>query len=402
MIDKLARHSESSDNLTCSYLSPAHQAAAGQIREWMLAAGMSVEIDAVGNVVGRVRCGRPGAKTLITGSHYDTVINAGRYDGRLGIVLPIVCALELRQTGQQLPFDLEIIAFADEEGVRYKSTFLGSSAVAGSFDLALLGQHRRRRHFDARRAAFGGLRSRQRFPISRAIRRQLLGFAEVHIEQGPLLLNENLPLGVVTAIAGSVRYSVSIAGLAGHAGTVPMNLRRDAAAAAAEIVLAVERHCSGTPGLVGTVGSLTVPNGAINVIPGQCELTIDLRAGEDSVRDAALNKVLSEIESVAARREVRIESRRMMGASAAPCSPNMQQRLARSISRITGTAAARHLPSGAGHDAMKMASVTDIGMLFVRCGNDGISHHPAESMTADDADLAARVFTDFLLTCQDP
>lgn len=401
MIDKLAQHSESSDNLTCSYLSPAHQAAAGQIREWMLAAGMSVEIDAVGNVVGRVRCGRPGAKTLVTGSHYDTVINAGRYDGRLGIVLPIVCALELRQSGQQLPFDLEIIAFADEEGVRYKSTFLGSSAVAGSFDLALLD------NIDAAGISMrDALRSADFDPaaIPDLARdpQQLLGFAEVHIEQGPLLLNENLPLGVVTAIAGSVRYSLSITGLAGHAGTVPMNLRRDAAAAAAEIVLAVERHCSGTPGLVGTVGKLTVPNGAINVIPGQCELTIDLRAGEDSVRDAALNKVLSEIESIAARRQVQIESRRMMAASAAPCSSNMQQRLARSISRVTGTATARHLPSGAGHDAMKMASVTDIGMLFVRCGNDGISHHPAESMTADDADLAARVFTDFLLTCQDP
>jgi allantoate deiminase/N-carbamoyl-L-amino-acid hydrolase len=150
------------------------------------------------------------------------------------------------------------------------------------------------------------------------------------------------------------------------------------------------------------VGKLTVPNGAINVIPGHCELTIDLRAGEDSVRDAALNKLLTEIESVAARRQVQVETRKMMAASAAPCSPNMQQRLARSIRRVTGTAAARNLPSGAGHDAMKMASVTDIGMLFVRCGNDGISHHPAESMTADDADLAARVFTDFLLTCQDP
>lgn len=400
MTGKLEQFSESPDHLTCSYLSAAHQAAATQIREWMLAAGMSVEIDAVGNVVGRLHCGQPGVKTFITGSHYDTVINAGRYDGRLGIVLPIVCVLELRQKGLRLPFDLEIIAFADEEGVRYKSTFLGSSAVAGSFDNSLLD------NLDAQGISMrDALRSAGFDPASipslARDPRQLLGYAEVHIEQGPLLLNENLPLGVVTAIAGSVRYSVTVTGLAGHAGTVPMNLRQDAATAAAEMVLAVETHCSGTPGLVGTVGKLTVPNGAINVIPGECEFTIDLRAGEDSVRAAALNRVLQEIESIAARRHVRVELRKMMEASAAPCSLNIQRRLARSISRVTGAAAPRYLPSGAGHDAMKMASVADIGMLFVRCGNGGISHHPTESMTAEDAELAAHVFSDFLLTFQD-
>jgi N-carbamoyl-L-amino-acid hydrolase len=401
MIEKLAQHSESSDNLTCSYLSPAHQAAAAQIRDWMLAAGLDVEVDAIGNVVGRWRCGRHDAKTFLTGSHYDTVIDAGRYDGRLGIVLPIVCAIELRQQGKQLPFDLEIIAFSDEEGVRYKSTFLGSSAVAGSFDAALLD------NVDAKgismRAALhsAGFDPTAIASLARDPRR-LLGYAEVHIEQGPLLLNENRSVGVVTAIAGSVRYSVTITGRAGHAGTVPMTLRKDAAATAAEIVLAVERHCSGTPGLVGTVGKLEVPNGAINVIPGRCDLTIDLRAGDDNVRDAALARVLGEIQSIARRRDVTVDVRRMMSASAAPCSPELQRKLARSIGRITGDTTPRHLPSGAGHDAMKMASVTDIGMLFVRCGNDGISHHPAETMTIEDADIAARVFSDFLSTCQDP
>lgn len=401
MIDKLAQHSESTDNLTCSYLSPAHRAAAAQIRDWMLAAGLSAGIDAVGNVVGRWRCGRADAKTFITGSHYDTVIDAGRYDGRLGIILPIVCAMELRQQGKQLPFDLEIIAFADEEGVRYKSTFLGSSAVAGSFDAAVLDNVDARgiAMHEALRAAGldpGAIPGLARDP------QRLLGYAEVHIEQGPLLLNENRAVGVVTSIAGSVRYAVTVTGRAGHAGTVPMTLRKDAAAAAAEIVLAVEKHCSGTSGLVGTVGKLEVPNGAINVIPGRCDLTIDLRAGEDTVRDAALARVLSEIQSIAARRGVNVETRKMMSATAAPCSPDMQRKLARSIRKVTGDPAPRHLPSGAGHDAMKMASVTDIGMLFVRCGNDGISHHPAETMTTEDADIAARVFADFLLTFQDP
>lgn len=400
MIDMLARHSDSPDNLTCTYLSPAHRAVAEQLRDWMLAAGMTVEIDAVGNVVGRLPCGQAGAKTFITGSHYDTVIDAGRYDGRLGIVLPIVCALEFRQQGRQLPFDLEIIGFADEEGVRFKSTFLGSSAVAGCFDEALLdnvdtkGISMR----DALRAAGFDPTA---IPALARKREHLLGYAEVHIEQGPVLLSENRALGVVTAIAGSVRYNITVTGMAGHAGTVPMHVRRDAAAAAAEMVLAVEKHCSGTPGLVGTVGKLGVPNGAVNVIPGRCEFTIDLRAGDDRLRDETSRRVLEEIENIAARRNARTEPRLLMTAAAAVCSPNIQERLARSINRITGEAAPRHLPSGAGHDAMKMASVTDIGMLFVRCGNDGISHHPAESMTAADAELAARVFGDFLISYQD-
>jgi allantoate deiminase/N-carbamoyl-L-amino-acid hydrolase len=401
MVDSLARHSEQRDNLTCSYLSRAHRAAAAQISDWMLAAGMTVEIDAVGNVVGRLSCGQADAKTLMTGSHYDTVIDGGRYDGRLGILLPIVVATQLRQKGVTLPFDLEIIAFGDEEGVRFKSTFIGSSAVAGCFDPAMLD------NIDAQGISMrDALRTAGFDPdVIASLGRDpktLLGYVEVHIEQGPVLLDENRALGVVTGIAGSVRYSVTITGLAGHAGTVPMSMRRDAAAAAAEIVLAVERRCSGTPGLVGTVGRLEVPNGAINVIPGRCELTIDLRAGEDSVRDAALNDVLSEIERISTRRNVKIDLRKMMSASAAPCSQSMQERFARSIARVTGDNPPRCLPSGAGHDAMKMATLTDIGMLFVRCGNGGISHHPDETMTSADADSASRVFEDFLLTFKEP
>lgn len=400
MIDKLAQYSDSPDNLTCAYLSPAHRAVAEQLRDWMLAAGMTVDIDAVGNVVGRLPCGHAGAKTFITGSHYDTVIDAGRYDGRLGIALAIVCALEFRQQGQRLPFDLEIIGFADEEGVRFKSTFLGSSAVAGCFDEALLD------NVDAQGISMRDALRDAGFdpatiPALTRKREHLLGYAEVHIEQGPVLLNENRALGVVTAIAGSVRYAVTVTGMAGHAGTVPMHVRRDAAAAAAEMVLAVEKHCSGTPGLVGTVGKLGVPNGAVNVIPGKCEFTIDLRAGDDRLRDATSRRVLEEIESIAARRNVTTELRLLMTAAAAACSPNIQERLARSIKRITSESTPRHLASGAGHDAMKMAGVTEIGMLFVRCGNDGVSHHPAETMTVADAELAARVFSDFLISYQD-
>lgn len=396
MLDKLAQFSEQHDALTCSYLSPTHRQTADQIRDWMLAAGLDAHIDAIGNVVGRMHSTDRNAKALVTGSHYDTVINGGRYDGRLGIVVPIVVALSFRQRGIALPFNLEIVAFADEEGVRYRSTFLGSSALAGSFDLSLLDSVdgngvRMREALESAGLDPSAIPTLARDP------QQLLGFIEIHIEQGPVLLDEGRSLGVVTGIAGSVRLGVTITGRAGHAGTVPMNMRQDAAAAAAELVLAVEHHCSDAPGLVGTVGKIQVPDGAINVIPGRCELTIDVRAGDDATRDAALADVLGEIESIAKLRNVRVDVQRLMQAAAAPCSEDMQRRWAQSIARVTGDDSPRHLPSGAGHDAMKMADITPIGMLFVRCGNGGISHHPDETMIQPDAELAALALEDFLL-----
>jgi len=399
MHDRLAAYSDDPANLTCTYLRPAHRATAAVIRDWMLGAGLETHIDAVGNVVGRWRCGEGDAKTLITGSHYDTVIDGGRYDGRLGILLPIACVVELRQRGVALPYDLEIVAFAEEEGVRFKSTFLGSSALAGRFDAGVLdnidndGVTMRA----AMRAA--GLDPAAIDMIARDPS-ALSGYVEVHIEQGPVLLDAGRPLGVVTSIAGSVRMLVTIEGLAGHAGTVPMALRRDAAAAAAEIVLAVEQRCSGESGLVGTVGKLDIPNGAINVIAGRCELSIDVRAADDAARDAAVADVLAQIEDIAVRRRVRASVRRVLEASCAPCSTAMQAQLAAAIARTTGEPAALHLPSGAGHDAMKMATITPIGMLFVRCGNGGISHHPDETLSAADADIAARAFIEFLLAFQ--
>jgi allantoate deiminase/N-carbamoyl-L-amino-acid hydrolase len=396
MAEYLARLSENEHALTCSYLTPAHRATATLIRDWMLSAGLEVKVDAVGNVIGSTPGATSDAPTLLTGSHYDTVVDAGRFDGRLGILLPIAVMAQLQRSGELLPYTLTIIAFSEEEGVRFKSTFLGSRAIAGRFDPAVLdsidgdGVSVR----EAMQAA--GLNPLE-IPAAAFDPDRLLGFVEVHIEQGPVLLNEDLPLGVVTSIAGSVRCLVSITGLAGHAGTVPMPLRQDAAAAAAEIVLAVERHCTGAPGLVGTVGQLQVPGGAMNVIPGRCELSVDIRADKDELRDAAFASVVAECERIAARRRVEIPWRTVLEIGSVPCAPQMQRHWADSIRRITGAPEARHLPSGAGHDAMVMAGVTDIGMLFVRCGNGGISHHPSESLAEGDADLAASVFADFLL-----
>lgn len=230
---------------------------------------------------------------------------------------------------------------------------------------------------------------------------QVACFVEVHIEQGPVLLDAAQPVGVVTRIAGSVRSVATVEGLSGHAGTVPMALRRDAAAAAAEMVLAVERRCREQPGLVGTVGKLDVPGGAVNVIPGRCEFSIDIRSESDALRDAAAADVHAAIRDIAARRRVQVNDRRILQTASVACATALQDRWAASIERITGAPALR-LPSGAGHDAMMMASLTNVGMLFVRCGNGGISHHPDESLSTTDADIAARVFQDFLLHFEEP
>ncbi len=385
--------SEQDDGLTCSYLTPVHQRTAAQLADWMREAGMEVAIDAVGNVAGRYLSDRPGAKTLMTGSHYDTVRDGGKYDGRLGILLPVAIVRHLHQRGERLPFHLEVIGFAEEEGVRFKSTFLGSNAIIGQFDLGLLD-----------RTDADGIRMRDAMAAAghdpseiAAIARDpasLLGFVEVHIEQGPVLLEHGLPVGVVTAIAGSSRYLVSLEGLASHAGTTPMNMRKDAAAAAAEIVLMVEQRCSQAPSLVGTVGQLTVPNGSVNVIPGHCTLSLDIRAADDAVRLSAVQDVLAAIDAICARRQIETRIEQIVSAAAAPCAPWLMNELGAAVERA---GLLRYdLASGAGHDAMAMAKVTDVAMLFVRCGNGGISHNRLETMTADDAEVAAQVLLDVL------
>ena len=380
-------------DLTCAYMTSAHRKTAAQLMDWMREAGMDAHIDAVGNVVGVYRSDAPGAKTLMTGSHYDTVRNGGKYDGRLGILLPIAIVRHLHQRGEKLPFHFEIVGFAEEEGVRFESTFLGSNAVTGRFDLSLLDQT------DAdgvtmRDALLAAGHDVARIPAIARDPAELLGFVEVHIEQGPVLLERDLALGVVTAIAGSSRYLVELTGLASHAGTTPMTMRKDAAAAAAEIVLLVERRCGQGVSLVGTVGQLQVPGGSVNVIPGACKLSLDIRAADDAVRLAAVKDVLDGIAAICARRQVDFSLQQIVDASAAPCAPRLMRQFGAAIERAG--LPRFDLLSGAGHDAMAMAAITDVAMLFTRCGNGGISHNPLETMTADDADIAARVLLDFL------
>ncbi|MYM30734.1 allantoate amidohydrolase [Duganella sp. CY15W] len=385
--------SDDEDALTCAYMTPAHRKTAAQLLDWMREAGMDAHIDAVGNVVGVYHSDAANAKTLITGSHYDTVRNGGKYDGRLGILLPVAIVRSLHARGEKLPFNLEIIGFAEEEGVRFKSTFLGSTAITGHFDLSLLDQT------DAdgvsmRDALLAAGHDVARIPAIARNPADLLGFVEVHIEQGPVLLQRDLALGVVTAIAGSSRYLVDLTGLASHAGTTPMSMRKDAAAAAAEIVLLVEQRCAQAPSLVGTVGQLQVPGGSVNVIPGACKLSLDIRAADDAVRLAAVKDVLDGIAAICARRQIECSIEQIVDASAAPCAARLMQQFGAAIERAD--LPRFDLLSGAGHDAMAMAAITDVAMLFTRCGNGGISHNPLETMTADDADIAARVLLDFL------
>ena len=384
--------SDTPDNLTCAYLTRAHQRTATQLADWMRACGMEAHIDAVGNVVGRYAAANPDAKTLITGSHYDTVKDGGKYDGRLGILLPMAIVRKLHAKGERLPYHLEIIGFAEEEGVRFKSTFLGSNAVTGRFDLELLD-----RRDDAGVSMRSALTAAGHDPAAiPAIARNpadVLGFVEVHIEQGPVLLESGLPLGVVTAIAGSSRYLVELTGLASHAGTTPMTMRRDAAAAAAEIILMVEQRCLLCASLVGTVGQLEVPGGSVNVIPGHCKLSLDIRAADDAVRLAAVKDIFAAIAQICTQREVEPSITEIVSVKAAPCAPRLMDQLGAAIERA---GLPRYdLASGAGHDAMAMAALTDIAMLFVRCGNGGISHNRLETMTGDDAEIAAKVLLDF-------
>ena len=391
-LDELAECSEDPAELTRRYLTPEHARAAESIMRRMREAGMSARLDAVGNVIGSFPGHRPGARRLILGSHQDTVRNAGKFDGALGVMLPIACLRSLHEQGRRLDYPVDVIAFGDEEGLRFQATLFGSRAVAGDLDPAMLqaidedGMH-----------LYEAMREFGLDPDAVADadydRDEVAAYVEVHIEQGPVLEAEDLPVGVVTSIAGAVRLRVEVMGRAGHAGTVPMNLRRDALAAASEAVIAVERICLETPGTVGTVGVLRTVSGAVNVIPGVVEFTIDVRGESDERRRFALDRIDEALEEIASRRGVLFDCVPTHETGASQCSPRLIRRLDEAV-EAEGFEV-RRLPSGAGHDAMAMAHLTDIGMLFVRC-KEGISHHPAESMTTADAGAAARVLLRFL------
>ena len=392
LADDLARWSEQNGSLTCTFFSDAHRAVAKQLREWFAAAGLVAGTDPAGNVVGRRPGARPGARTLIIGSHYDTVRNAGKYDGRLGILCGLAVLESLHDAS--LPFAVELIGFSEEEGVRFGTPYLGSGAIAGKLAPSVMDVRDRNGQRLGDVIAAAGYDPGQVPAIARRPE-DIMAYLEVHIEQGPVLLESHSPVGVVTAIAGGVRYAITVEGVAGHAGTVPMGARHDALLAAAEIALFVERRARAEPGLVGTVGRFGVADGAINVIPKRCELSLDIRSQDDSAVARALADVLAEAEAIAGRRGVRLSVRELLRAKAVPCAPRLQELFADSIGRAN--LPVKRLTSGAGHDAVSFDGFTDIGMLFVRCGNGGISHNPLETVTVEDAGVAAQILRDTLV-----
>ena len=377
--------------LTVTYLTDAHRACAAQIAKGMRECGFdTVEIDAVGNVVGRYEAATPGARALLTGSHYDTVRNAGKYDGRLGIFVPMACVRELVKQNRRLPFAFEVVGFAEEEGQRYKATFLGSGALIGHFNPAWLDQQDIDGVTMRNAMAHAGLNADD-IPKIQRDPKKYLGFVEVHIEQGPVLNELDLPLGIVTSINGSVRYLGEVMGMASHAGTTPMDRRRDAAAAVSELILFAEQRACKDGDSVATVGMLQVPNGSINVVPGSCKFSLDIRAPLNAQRDAVVDDVLAALKNICERRSVRYTLEETMRAAAAPSDPTWQQRWEQAVDAL-GIPLFR-MPSGAGHDAMKLHEVMPQAMLFVRGINSGISHNPLESSTNDDIQLAVEAFS---------
>ena len=390
--DALARHSELPGGLTRVFLSPESRAASELVLGWMREAGMQAGLDAIGNVRGRYEGARPGLPCLMLGSHLDTVRDAGRYDGMLGVISAIECVDFLNSQEKKLPFALEVIGFGDEEGVRFGTTLLGSRAVAGTFNGETLNI------VDAKGISMEqalhdfGLEPKN-IPQVAKKKGEVLAYAELHIEQGPVLEAEGLPVGVVTAINGFSRLRVTLSGAAGHAGTVPMGLRRDALVAAAECISAVERIAKTYADVVGTVGRIEASPGAINVIPGKVVFTVDVRAPKDELRFSCVFSLQEEMKAVCKNRKIDIAVENLQEFGVTQCAEWLMAQMDRAVA--AEGLRVRRLPSGAGHDGMAMRAIADIAMLFVRC-KGGISHNPAESISAQDAAAGASVLYRFI------
>lgn len=393
-LDQLGRISDDPAHLTRTFLSPAMYRANACVAEWMREAGFDVREDGIGNLIGRIEAAtttrRP--KTLLLGSHLDTVRNAGRFDGALGVLLPIAALRDLRRRGIALPFAVEVLGFSEEEGIRFSSAYLGSKGYTGQL---------RARELALRDA--GGVSIREaltrhdggRFALPRPAHRpaELLGYVEVHIEQGPVLETENLAVGVVSEIAGQTRGRFTLRGKAGHAGTTPMTLRRDALAGAAELILAIEQLAQSQPPLVATVGTLSVQPGAPNVIPAEAVLSLDLRHPRDAERTAALQQVRAAASAIAQRRGLTCDWMVTQDNGAVACAPALRELLDASLQAVQGRSVS--LVSGAGHDAVVMSALTPVAMLFVRC-RQGLSHHPDEYTSPADIAVALQVMIAFL------
>ena len=386
-LDELAAFTEVPGQLTRRYLSPAHLEAMRQVEAWMLEAGMQVSTDALCSMFGRYEGQRPNAPAILLGSHLDTVLDAGRYDGALGVLAAIAVVAELARTGERLQHAIEVAAFGEEEGSRFPTHILTSSALIGAVNPDLL-DSRDAQGVSVREAVAAAGGNAGNYQSCARKPGEIAAYLELHIEQGPVLEKSGLALGAVTAINGSVRLLVTVSGFAGHAGTVPMSERCDALMAASEMLLAIERLTAGENDLVATVGQITALPGAQNVIPGTVKFSVDMRSPSDAVRERAHDALRQALQQIAARRGVRVEARTYQTNPATPLACLVSDTVCEAIAAC-GQAPLR-LASGAGHDAGIMAKHCPAGMIFLRC-KDGISHNPAESITSEDADLGVRV-----------
>lgn len=392
MLSELGNISAEPQRLIRLYLTPEHRKAADLVASWMREAGMSVIEDALGTVRGQWHPERK--LRLLIGSHIDTVIDAGKYDGPLGVVAGILAVRELAARAASLPFGIDVLAFGDEEGSRFRTTLSSSAACAGIFDPESLQLSDRDGVSLADALATYG-KNPDNIPAAAYDSTDVLGYVEVHIEQGPTLEAEGLPLGVVTGIAGQSRSRIRLIGEAGHAGTVPMRMRRDALAGAAELMLSAERiaRTYSTDNMVATVGRIEALPGASNVIPGSVEFSLDLRSSGDVSRTAALAAIVAEARTIAERRNLQFSIEQDHETATLACTPRMQDILQQAVA-LLGLRSIR-LPSGAGHDVLSMAKLCPTAMLFVRCKN-GISHNPAEFASEGDMGLAVAALVRFI------
>jgi allantoate deiminase len=388
--DRLALCTEEPGRITRPFLCSSAKEVHRLVSDWMREAGMFVEVDSIGNVDGLYPGSRSDGPTFLIGSHLDTVPNAGRYDGILGVLLGIAAVKSL--AGKRLPFAIEVIGFSEEEGIRFRTSYLGSKVLVGQFDAALF-ERQDSEGISLRRALEDFGLDPEDVVMQQIGIPQFIGYLEAHIEQGPVLEAANLPLGVVEAIAGQSRLWLHFDGKAGHAGTEPMTMRRDALVAASEFVVAVNGLARSVAGLVATVGTLSVEPGAVNVVPGKVHLSLDVRHGDDPARENAVSRLLEIAAEIARKRSVSVEVERREQHGATRSDP----RLATMLSHAAESLGHRPLRmvSGAGHDAVVMAGVCPMTMLFLR-SIGGISHHPDEAVHPADVHAALDVMTAFL------
>jgi allantoate deiminase len=392
-LEVLRAYTDEPGKITRLYLSPSHIKSIDYVVDEMRKAGCdSVHVDALGTVVGRYEGKEKGQPALLIGSHIDTVVDGGAYDGALGVIAGIGVVEALHQKNERLDFAIEILGFGDEENVRFPANLTSSRALAGTLpDSALDARDENGISIRDALSANGfdptQMKSLKRDPQS------VIGYVEIHIEQGPVLEAEDLPVGVVTAINGATRWALTVKGEPGHAGTVPMMMRHDALTAAAEIALAIERIGRTHESVVATVGRFQAFPGAVNVIPGDVRFSLDTRAPNDSLREKITAAIEAECKAIAAQRHVTLLIEPLSSAKATPMAQSFITGLSDAIGRRQ--ISPRLLPSGAGHDAMAMAELCPAGMMFVRC-KGGISHSPLESMTEDDCDTALDVLLDFV------